>query len=320
MEDVSEWRLSTSAGIPYKLVVSEGEFSYEDATITEEYIIRSVDLLAFVTNAFPEPVEFMGTLRYAQQPVIRGLGTLTPRKVRYKGLTEGKPIDPFAGDPLANIRTYEPFLTVIVDYGPTPPNDQEQDPNNPRTFLDISTNASGVFLNSPQEGKAEWELPSWVDECVKDEDGNIESGECTDVETPNIPKTVTETEVEWSIKWPAIPYTFWDGKLMSRLRDKLGKVNEGAMATLHNAVAETVLFMSYSASVQYTWRQGRTGMSPINLEMNFLEKSFTAKEGANEVQVTHQHFWRPNFGWRKLKINGEYSYQTTDLDAIWSPS
>jgi hypothetical protein len=335
MEPIGEWRLSTSAGIPYKLVSRSGDFSYEGANAQEEYILQASDLFAFVTNAFPEPLVFMGTLRYPQQPGLLGLITLVPKKISWQEHVPGVPIDPFGSDPNAPDGTYQEFIKVIVDYGPTPPNDEEQDPNNPRTFLDISANASGVFLNSPQEGQAEWELPDWAAECNKDAEDNIVSGECADVVTPNIPRTVTETQVEWTVRWPSIPYSFWDGTLISRMRASLGKVNSSAMPIFHNAPAETILFMSYSKSVQYTWRSGKTGASPIMLEMHFIEKNFTDTETTttpdpddpladpteteNTVAVNHQHMWRPNFGWRKLKINGDYIYKTTDLNDIWSP-
>ena len=101
---------------------------------------------------------------------------------------------------------------------------------------------------------------------------------------------------------------------MGRLREKLGKVNDAAVPVFHDAPADTILFLGFSVSTSYTWRSGKTGQAPITLSMNFLEKNFTSSGG---VDVTHQYLWRPNWGWRKLKIDGDYIYAQADLTEIW---
>lgn len=344
MEDPSSWRLTTSGGIPYRVVERGGSFSYDEAGASEQYIIRASDLLAFVMDAFPEPFVLMGTLFYPQQPVIPGLGTLVPKRIGWKQFVDGLPVDPFGADWAAPTGTYQDYVVVTVEYGGSPTNDQEPDSSDPFTFLEVSANASGVFLNSPLEGKATWVVPSWnATQSVEDALTNeitVSEKENDEVQEPNVPHTVTETQVDWSVRWPSIPFTFWNGTMMGRLRSKLGKVNSLAMPLLHGAPPETILFLGYSASTSFTWRQGKAGKNPVNLEMHFLEKNFVAEETVttaigwhdhgdgpvygeqqetHEVQVTHQHVWRPNFGWRKLMIDGSYLYSTTDLNKIWEP-
>jgi len=141
------------------------------------------------------------------------------------------------------------------------------------------------------------------------------STEKTTVLEKNIPHTVTEPQTEWSVNWPSIPFTFWNGVLIGRLRDKLGKVNDSPIPLLHNSPAETIIFMSFSLSTEFTWRQGKTGMSPVKLDMKFVEKGFE-NDG---VDVTHNHQWRPSHGWRRLLINGNPLYEQTNLSEIWSP-
>ena len=318
MQPVNEWRLANSIGIPYRVVSREGEFSYEGATATEEYIIRSSDLLQMAMFGFPEPIAFGGTLLYPQQPVISGLGTLVPKRIGWKSHESGKPCDPFGADPLAPANTYSQFCNIVINYGTTPENDQEQDPDDPFTFLEVSAAGSGVFLNSPLDGKSAWELGPGAEEeeCEDVEGDRVCTGESTLVKETNVPHTIVETQVQWNVRWPRIPFTFWNGILMTRMREKLGKVNDGEMALLHNAPADTVLFQSYRASTSYTWRQGKTGRAPVNLEMNFLEKNFTSAEG---IDVTNQHVWRPNYGWRRLMINEQNLYADTNLNQIWSP-
>jgi len=339
MEDAGSWRLANSIGIPFRVVSRNGDFSYEGATAKEEYIIRASDLLTMAQYGFPEPTVWAGTLMYPQQPVMPGIGTLVPKKITWDSLEPGKPCDPFNSDPSAPNGTYCDYIKLGVHYGVAPENDQPPDSNDPFTFLEVNANASGVFINSPLQGKAEWELQTWSEPYTVTQTSfgggttPIVSGESTEVNEPNIPHTVTETQVEWSVRWPQIPFSFWSGTLMGRLRSKLGRVNENTMSLLHNAPAETVLFLSYSASASYTWRAGKAGLSPIQLTMNFLEKNFEASENYTEyaesgaipnqtgtVNVTHQHIWRPNYGWRKLKIGGNYLYATANLNQIWSPS
>jgi hypothetical protein len=287
----------------------------------------------------------MGTLFYPQQPVMPGLGTLVPKKISWKQFVDGLPIDPFGADWTAPNGTYGDYVLVTVEYGGSPTNDAEPSNNDPFTFLEVSARASGVFLNSPLEGKAHWEVPEWNEtQSVQDaltEEIEIVNKESDEVQEPNVPHTITETQVDWSVRWPSIPFTFWNGTLMGRLRSKLGKVNSAAMPLLHNAPPETILFLGYSASTSFTWRSGMTGKNPIQLEMTFLEKNFEVDETVttaigyklddegeevygtteetNTVSVTHQHIWRPNYGWRKLKIDGSYLYSTTDLNKIWDP-
>lgn len=317
MQDASQWRLTNGIGIPYKVVSREGEFSYEGATATEEYIIQASDLLNMAIYGFPEPVVFGNTLRYPQQPVMPGLGTLVPKKVAWRSHDPSRPCDPFNSDPSAPIGTYCDYCNITVSYGVAPENDQEQDPNDPFTFLEVTANASGVFLNSPLNGQAEWEVPTGSTFSYTNVNGEPSAtGESGEVMETNIPHTVTETQVEWSVKWPRIPYQFWNGTLMGRMRAKLGKVNDAAMPLLFNAPADTILFLGYQTSTSYTWRAGRAGQGPVDLSMKFLEKNFKDKD---DVQITHQHLWRPNYGWRKLKIDGDYLYSQANLNAIWSP-
>jgi len=336
MEDTSQWRLQTSSGIPYRLVNRSGSFSYEGAEASEVYIIAASDLLSFVTTAFPEPYAMLGTLYYPQQPVMPGLGTLVPTNMTWKPHVDGLPCDPFGADTGAPSGTYQDYIEVTIDYGLTPSNDQQPEPNDPFTFLEVSANASGVFLSSPLDGANKgraWELPDWVVEG-----DHITGGESSVIHESNIPFTVTETQVEWTIRWPSIPFSFWSNYLMARLREKLGTVNSSPMGILHNAPMDTILFLSYSASTSFTWRAGRTGQNPIQLQMNFLEKNFQTEEDYNSagtlldgspapddisthtVDVTHQHMWRPTYGWRKLQLNGKDLYRQTDLNKIWEPT
>jgi hypothetical protein len=311
MEDPINWRLRTPGGIPFRVVTRKGFFAYEDAQASEEYVIEADQLLNFVTEAFPAAIFSNNMFYRPQPPVLGGLGTLNPIRIAWEPFTEGLPIDPFGTDTGAPAGTYDPYIKVIVDFGPRPENDSEQDPNDPRTFLEVSADAGGHFLAPPIPSDAVWVLKDGVSrESVSELD---------------VPFAITETLVEWSVRWPAIPYQYWNQTLMDKLRDSLGKINSQAMPLFQNAPVDTILFMSFSVREQYTWREGNTGRTPIELSMKFIEKNFES----DGVQVTHQFLYRParedagdGPGYRELIVDGNLKglYDQDDLNGLWSPS
>jgi len=301
MNDPSEWRLSTPwNNIPFRVVSRQGVFSPEEASATERYIIPANRLLDFVLEGFPLPLQFGNSLIYPQPHTLPGLGTMRPMRIKWKAQVDGKPVDPFGSDPDAPDGTYGENVIVDVEFATSPENDEEQDPNDPFTFLEASINASGVFLAAPIGNTAKWVDP--------------DSGDKVNIQQMNIPYAVPEYMVEWSVKWPRIPFSFWSDEIMDRLRDKLGHVNDDSMSFFHDAPANTVLFLGFSANQSFTWRPGKSGQPPMNLSMSFQEKNFKDKDG---VQVTHQHFYKPGIGWRELLIDDENVYPSADLGGIW---
>jgi len=303
MKPVSEWRIRTAGGIPLTVLSRSGGFSREEATATEQYLIPADRLLAFAMESLPRPILFLDTLIYPRPRPLPGLPSLVTKTIKWEPFDSGLPVDPFGSDPAADEKTYQEFVKVTIDYATVPNNDEEDsDPDDPQTFLEVSANASGTFLAVPVRSKAVWDTTP--PEGVKEVD---------------IPNTVRQCEVEWSVRWPQIPYEYWTGRLVARLRDKLGKVNEGVMHLFHDAPAETVMFMSWSMRRSYTWRAGESGSSPIELDMRFLEKNFKDESGA---QITHQHVYRPKTGkWEILLPDGTNKlYSKVNLDAIFTGS
>ena len=329
MEDSTLWRLKSSAGLPYRtLKGASGSVNYNDGSITEKYLIVASDLLAWLEAGFPAITAPSGMLYYPQQPAIPGLGTLVPTNISFDAFDDSKPVDPFSADPDAPDGTYGEYMVLTVQYGDHPANGSQPSSSNPFTFLSISSNASGVFLNAPLEKGALWEtIPGFSKPYSKIElpGGVVEFGESTVVDNQNIPHGIIEPQVEWTVVWPSIPFSHFRDTLMPKLRARLGYVNSTPMQVLFNAPAETMLFMSYSASASFTWKSGFIGMPPMSLSMKFIEKNFITKVGpavkggaTADLQVTHNHLYRPNIGYRRLTVNGNYMYAKADMNAIWS--
>ncbi len=302
----SEWRLRTTGGIPLKVTGRSGDFDEEGATARETYILRSDQLLNFVTESFPLPYVWLGTIFYPRRRFLPGLPPLITRRVSWKGLTDAKPSDPFGSDSGALDDTYEENVEVTVEYSTSQANDEQPNPNDPETFLEVSANASGEFLVTPLRGIAHWipEDPTVPAEPVTEADVNMK---------------LTESQVEWSARWSQIPFTFFTNTLMNRLRSTLGMVNSVAMPLFYGAPPETMLFLGYSLRKQFTWRSDYAGQPPIMLEMKFLEKNFTSAEG---TKVTHNHLYRKGIGYQKLLL-GEFGttplHASTNLNQIFAP-
>lgn len=324
MQDYSTWRLVSAGGIRHKLINQSGRVGEEDASWTMVVVIRAIDLAAFVLEVFPAPVFSPTGIVYPRRFYPAGLPALRAVGVDVKGFTPGRPIDPFSIDSTAPSGTYEEYLELTISFATCPENDNTPDPNDPFTFLDVSATGSGEFLTAEVGGDAiQWE-----------DSGGTTSG-MTEQDTP-LEQRVTSPEVEWSVKWSQISSAWFHTTLLPRLRNMMDKVNSADMYILRNAPPETILFQGWSMSQQHTWRNGYAGASPVQLDLKFLEKNFegitaeaeedssassasSSSAASSTVQVTHNHIWRPNFGWMKPLIEGNYMYEEADLNTIFEP-
>jgi len=293
----SLWRLKTLGGIPIKILSRNGSFGMENASATEEILIQASDLGAFVSEILPAPIIFMGMLIYPTRRRFPGAPWLVADTVTWTAFDDVKPIDPFGSDSGAPEDTYDKFLKVTINYVTSPQNDQDQDPNDPTTFLQVSTSAAGHYLHGELRGAV-------------DEDGE-------EIREPDVPNMVTETIIEWNLVWPQIPGDFFRDTLMDRLRKAAGKVNSTVMRLFNDAPKHTLLFTSFDHQESYTWREGRIGKSPIQLTMKFTEKNFEDVDGKN---ITHDHYWIPSKGWKKITINGKDPYPETDFNNLFKPT
>ena len=101
------------------------------------------------------------------------------------------------------------------------------------------------------------------------------------------------------------------------------------MYVFNNAPAETILFVGYTKTDHFTWREGQTGRAPVSLDLKFVEKNFQSSLPVSGDIVTHQHIYRPGTpksggtaaiapGWHRLLLNGNRLYATTNLSQIFA--
>ncbi len=304
MQDPSTWRLKTTNGnIPVKHVHRSGSMGPEASDATDELIIQASDLAAFARVCFPLTFSQFGTVVYPRRLSLPGFPALVVQTLDWSEFSGDFPGDPFDGDPDAPEGTYDQFLTVMVHYGTNPGNDEEPDADDPRTFLEVSSESGGEFLSSTVDGtNAKWDAAAGPDE----------------VKNVDIPKTTIEPTTLWTIRWPQVPYQFFNDTVISRMRGLRGLVNSSPMTMMNDAPKETMLFLSFGMAETYTWQEGQAGKSPIGVSMKFLEKNFVHK-GATTVNVTHNHFYdKETNKYRRLFVDGAPMFGEGDLESIWN--
>lgn len=301
--DPTTWRQTTAGGIPYRLVDRNGTFTDEDATADETFLVPSNRVLDFVNEIIPEPILFGDTIFNVPGAGMLGLKSLRAATIKWKGHIDGKPIDPFGADPDAESGTYQPVAEITVSYDTSKNNNKdESDPNDPQTFLEISASASGEYINTTAP-RANWTDFDPLGEKIVNANAVV-------------PVTLIVPGVEWTLRWPRIPYDYYFTTLLPRLRTKMGKVNSTAFTVVYEAPPSTMLFVGFNYKEQLTWRDGIPGKPPVTLELKFLEKNLTDRDG--NVRG-HQDFWRPGVGWQLLLINGtDPSYQEEDFNELFA--
>jgi len=304
--DPSEWNLSTDGGIPYKLLEGfpRGSFEDENADSEEQYIIRASDLSAFVLESFPPHIIMGGNaFLFQANRAFPSLSTLRSRRVSYEPLEQGKPTDPYNTDPNASDGTYAEFLRVTISYSTG--KGEDFDPNDPFTFLEITADASGEFLMLPvRSGESEWRDPDIP--VVPDFDPVVKG--------LNAPVSQMIPEIEWTVTWSQLDHTFF-AILLPLMRENLGKVNLTPMPLLYFAPSQTLLFAGFNMRGQESWRGDQGGISPVQIEMKFIEKHLLID---GEI-IGHNHFWREEDGrFTELKIRGdEPVYRRANLNMMF---
>lgn len=342
----SQWRLNIG-GIPVKLVSRKGMFSLPNSTAVEEYVIEADRLLDLATAIFPVPY-VVGEVGNTSNPLhvvfptplqFSGFNTLIAQNLTWEALTGdgfsgGKPTDPFQNDSAATEGTYEELIKVTITYGTSAANDESPDSTNPLTFLERNSTAGGTFLSEPLRGTTLWQSTA----LERNLEGKDE-WEPVDNDGPDVPFTVTEVTTDWTLRWPQVPFDFFNSILVARLRGSMGKVNSTPMATISNAPVETILFQGYRTRETFTFRTGFAAKSPLDITMSFIEKNMVVTENRasdpdkpDTFRVTHNHFHRPGVGWRRTGRfragsdkdgpigTAEPAFELIDLNAIFSVS
>lgn len=322
IEDPTQWRLTTTGGIRYKYLGVDGNFERENAVVNWRALVHEDDFVNFVSEFFP-PSIVIGNLSVPVSYPLPGLPGIVARRLAFKGQDSGKPIDPFNFDSGAAAGTYHPLVEVNIEFGPR--ENADPDETDPQTFLEITGNASGEFIHAPPSASS-WQPKTGAQDSsdmssasagqsgqqAETENIDPDTGEPEDEALdptledpepnrhPNVPATIIVPETEWSVRWTQMSFDFFGNVMIHRLRALMGKVNSRNVSMIFNASPETLLFVGYTYTSQYTWREGLTRTPPVQVEMKFVEKRILDRG----VIRGHNDFWRPGVGWETLLVDG----------------
>ena len=304
--DPSTWRRTTAGGIPYKLVEGFPKITGDEskASATEKYIIRASDVEAFFAESIPAPIVYLETVYWPARRPMPGASILITKSVAFEPHVPGLPFDPFDADSGAPSGTYDPFCSVSISYETMQnESDDEQDPNDPETFLEHSVTAGGEFM-------------SWPPNNCKLQPG-VDAGQAGDpaeqepIKDRIAPIVKTIPTIEHVLKWKNCLRPAWP-----RIVDMLGHVNDREFVfsgkdTTSELAAEKhcLLFMGVSGNQSYLWDGASVGVQPWTLDFRFTQKQII--EG--DRTYGHNHIYSPKDGaWvQLLRADG----QTLLLDA-----
>jgi hypothetical protein len=305
--DISTWTRQTVGGIRYRLMegAPTGTITEDTATATETYIIRSIDLLPFALESFPLPTVLTqddgDTIYIRNKRRMPGFPFMASKQITFAAFLPGLPMDPFSADSDAADGTYADFLKVTITYQTAKA--EEEDPNDPETFLEISCRSAGEFLQIPQRGQSRWQTPT----------GEVVRG-------VNTPVTKILPDIDWSVRWPMVPREVAQ-TLVTTMRSHLGHINSEEISLLSNAPEDTILFTGFAISEETMWTTQPVG-PPLKVDLEFLERHI--EEGG--TTKGHNYFYREDAaaGAGKFQLlylpDGNLVYESSDLNEIFPPS
>lgn len=329
-ENPNLWRLQTNTGIPYKVKGMTGAYDPDVGSFAVQVIIHASSLNDFLEFIFPEP-EQIGYVLVPRAISLPGLPEVVATSFTFKSLDDNMPIDPLGFDAGAPDNTYHKLLELDIKYD-TRVKQKQPNPNEPRTFLEISAQASGEFLHTSMPGS------KWITETAGGQEGpgdkvkssNERTGDSEPVKDPTIPVLVMIPTTEYSIRYPQIDYEYYHDVFVHRLDAAMGKVNSDPVPWIHGGTEEgTLLFVGYSENERSTWRSGKINKPPVTVEMKMVRKRVVWTQYTDVGNITtvenviagHNHVWRPGKGWTLLTI-GESSnetklYRTWDMNRLF---
>jgi len=297
----SGWRLKTANGIPYKLMEGypKGSFEEQEARVEESYIIHSAHFWPFILESFPPTVGLIGP----PPRRLPGSVAMFTRSISFEPLRSSLPADPFGQDGSAPAGTYDNFIKLNITYTSGKASDSERNEEDPITFLNVSADLSGSFHQAPMSGQSKWEKELGL--FTKDEP----------VKEINLPVVVNQPQIEWTATLQRVDHSSFSS-LLNKARGKLGKINQSVMPVLYNAYVNTVLFLGFSYSEEFSWRDGIVNGSGT-ATWKLLEIAID-QEG---TPVTHNHVWNPEQGKFRvlLRPDGNKLYAETNLNTIFTP-
>lgn len=320
----SEFRRRTSSSATTeggtKYAITDGpNYTADRETVSadETYLIRSEDVLDFLQESMPAPIflfeRFSLISPYRRMP---GAPWMVTERVELKPFNKNLPGDPFGGDAAdadtaAPDDTYSDFYEARITYRPTLESIEDQDPNDPETFLETQKNAGSQFLSVP---------PSKTSVTGSDANGNFPDGNSVG------PPARVNQEQQMGIAYPVsiVDYTFtWPLVLnpnFAKFDAALGKVNGTLQSLFDNSPLGTVLFMGYNAKRRFIWNGFTLAAQPYEIQFKFSKRAInrTSDFGIQRVFGWNHQFNTDSGDWELITMaNGQPIHDSTDFLALF---
>jgi hypothetical protein len=277
---MSQARLQTRGGIPYKLVKQSLDLTIDSSSMSEVYLIRATDIAAFIAESFPPPTLVGATIIPGFPRQCPGNIWLRTENLSIESVIDALPTDMWNADPSAPAGTYVDMVNVKIDYATAKP-PEEHDPGDPETYLKHSVSAGGEFLMLPPK--------------------NLEGDTTGPIKDFHLPMMKVIPTIEHSLDWSYVLNPPWQS-----IRSQLGTVNSGTFAYFNNAPPESVLFMSLTGEQQVL----TDGARPWSLSYKFSEKYFVD----NGTICTWNHLYNPaKGGFERIRRKDPVSGSLSDM-------
>lgn len=320
------WSQQTQGGIRYRFLDLKGRFNEDESVFDWYAVFQSSDLINAMEELFPPPV-IVGNISIPTPGRMPGLTQMVAREADFERMSGSDlPIDPFNAHP-ATAGTYGDLIKLHVVFGSE--EKAEPDPNDPRTFLELTSSTGGQYLYVPPSstehakqtnpnGKEDEKI---TDPVFEDRTSGKVKGEPITEETkpnkqPDLPTTILIPTTEWSVTWKQVNYELFRDFIVWRLRLCNGRVNDRPIPFLHNAPAETVLFSGFSYKQSYTWRANKVETPPVDVTLKFVEKHIIWQG----VIIGWNHTFVPGTGWSYTWLSdGQPAYRRIDHNFMFRP-
>jgi hypothetical protein len=321
-------RYRTKGGTPYALMEGYPEFDFSEQVqaATEQYLIRSRDIVRFYLESFPLPVVINGVITRPLRRRMPGtaLRTIHVRARPHTGQQAADPLGIDAGltrsgvatmaqlDPIAG---FDPHYVVEIQYEASlEPETLTHSVQIGGEFLNVNPNRTGVLdadATKKVDKVIELESAEGKRLVALDEDGN-EIGDVEDNCDALMPIIKTIPRLEHSFHASYVLDPNWDVIVAM-----LGRVNEQRYDFLNNAHEETVMFMGVSGQRRFIWNGQDLRVQPYELTYRFSQRRIAEKIDGVERIFGHNHAYSPcKQKWVRLFRNGDTPLHEFDTDAV----
>jgi len=290
----------SASGIPYTLREGYPTFSFSDESNTakEQYIIHKFNMSAFHLISMPPPIVFGDNVIVPPRRPLPGTLALVTKSLDFSPLKQDLPQDPFN---LFGEYGYDnDYMVVDISYETNAINEEEDDTQDPITFLEVGFDTTAELLKVPVMRTHFGEEETVAGQETNAEDINVDN---------DIPATIVIPTTTYTLNWKlALNPNF---KLF---RSLIGRLNKLKDPLFFDAPKETILFAGFSGKRSFLWQDdGSTTVTPWDLNFKFVGKHVEADNVVDAAVAGWNHVYRPSTGkWERIvRANGSFLYDTT---------